>query len=162
MIEEVEGACLAWPTPLMILPSYGPAARQLDTRKTCPFGANFDSLRPWRWRHEPREPFSLSGHLERLNKDGDPLEVLDRTADFEFFRRWPVEGTGYSDGPKGGRPPFDPVAMFKLLTVQAQRNLGDGSRMEFMIRKKLSWIRLFGFDPGGCRMRTPFAIFAIA
>lgn len=49
---------------------------------------------------------------------------------------------------KGGRPPFDPVAMFKVLVLQAQHNLSD-ARMEFMIRDRLSWMRFFGFDLGG-------------
>lgn len=30
--------------------------------------------------------FGLSGHLEALSKHGDPLEVLDATVDFEYFR----------------------------------------------------------------------------
>ena len=58
---------------------------------------------------DPSSFFSLSDHLERLSKDGDPLEVLERTVDFEYFRTWLVEGLEYSDGSKGGRPPFDPV-----------------------------------------------------
>ena len=33
-----------------------------------------------------------SMHFERLSKDGDPLEVLDATVDFEYFRSWLVEG----------------------------------------------------------------------
>ena len=70
-----------------------------------------------------RSLFSLSEHLERLSQDGDPLEVLEATVDFEYFRRWLVEGLGYGDGAKGGRPPFDPVSMFKLLILQAQHNL---------------------------------------
>lgn len=49
---------------------------------------------------------------------------------------------------KGGRPPFDLVAMFKVLVLQAQHNLSD-ARMEFMIRDRLSWMRFFGFDLGG-------------
>ena len=57
----------------------------------------------------PESLFSLSEHLDRLSKDGDPLEVLDATVDFEYFRSWLVEGLGYGDGSKGGRPPFDPV-----------------------------------------------------
>lgn len=64
----------------------------------------------------PESLFSLSQHLERLSKDGDPLEVLDATVDFEYFRGWLVEGLGYGDGSKGGRPPFDPVSMFKSLS----------------------------------------------
>ena len=91
--------------------------------------------------------FGLSEHLERLSKDGDPLEVLDATVDFEHFRPWLVEGLGYGDGSKGGRPPFDPVSMFKALILQAQHNLSD-ARMEFMIRDRLSWMRFLGFDLG--------------
>ena len=69
--------------------------------------------------------FGLTEHLERLRRDGDPLEVLEATVDFEHFRGWLVEGLGYGDGSKGGRPPFDPVSMFKALILQAQHNLSD-------------------------------------
>ena len=34
----------------------------------------------------PSNLFSLSEHLERLSKDGDPLELLDAAVDFEYFR----------------------------------------------------------------------------
>lgn len=74
--------------------------------------------------------------------------MLEATVDFEYFRGWLVEGLGYGDGAKGGRPPFDPVSMFKVLIVQAQHNLSD-AKMEFMIRDRLSWMRFFGFDLGG-------------
>lgn len=91
--------------------------------------------------------FALSEHLHRLSQDGDPLEVLAGTVEFELFRPLLLDGLGYSDGAKGGRPPFDPVSMFKVLVVQAQHNLSD-ARMEFMIRDRLSWMRFFGFDLG--------------
>ena len=68
--------------------------------------------------------------------------------DFEYFRGWLVEGLGYGDGSKGGRPPFDPVSMFKVLILQAQHNLSD-KRTEFMIRDRLSWMRFLGFELGG-------------
>ncbi len=97
---------------------------------------------------EQRGFFSLSEHLEKFSEHGDPLEVLDATVDFEYFRGWLVEGLGYSDGSKGGRPPFDPVSMFKALILQAQHNLSD-AKMEFMIRDRLSWMRFLGFDLGG-------------
>jgi IS5 family transposase len=48
------------------------------------------------------------------------------------------------DGSKGGRPPFDPVSMFKALILQAQHSLSD-AKMEFMIRNRLSWMRFPGF-----------------
>ena len=85
---------------------------------------------------EHRSFFGLSEHLERLSQNGDPLEVLEKTVDFEYFRGWLVEGLGYGDGARGGRPPFDPVSMFKALILQAQHNLSD-AKMEFMIRDRL-------------------------
>ncbi|MEP2760974.1 MAG: transposase, partial [Hyphomicrobiales bacterium] len=97
---------------------------------------------------DQRSLFGLSEHLERLSKNGDPLETLEATVDFEYFRGWLVEGLGYGDGSKGGRPPFDPVSMFKALILQAQHNLSD-AKMEFMIRDRLSWMRFLGFDLGG-------------
>ena len=100
---------------------------------------------------DPQSLFSLNDHLEALSKDGDPLEVLQETVDFEYFRGWLVEGLGYGDGSKGGRPPFDPVMMFKALILQAQHNLSD-ARMEFMIRDRLSWMRFLGLSLGD---RTP-------
>ncbi len=89
---------------------------------------------------EQRSLFGLSEHLERINKIGDPLEVLEATVDFEYFRGWLVEGLGYGVGAKGGRPPLDPISMFKALIFQAQYNLSD-ARMEFMIRDRFSWMR---------------------
>jgi len=70
----------------------------------------------------------LSNHLEALSKHGDPFEVLEATIDFEYFRGWLVDGLGYGDGSKRGRPPFDPVSMFKALILQAQHNLSDPRR----------------------------------
>ncbi len=94
---------------------------------------------------KPNSLFRLSDHLAILSKHGDPLEVLHVTSDFKCFWDWLVEGLGYGDGAKDGRPPFDPVSMFKALILQAQRNLSD-VRMEFMIRGRLSWMHFLGFD----------------
>ena len=96
---------------------------------------------------QPLSLFSLSDHLERLSQDGDPLEVLDQAVDFEGFRETLFAGLGYGDGAKGGRPPFDPVSMFKALILQTQHNLSD-ARMEFVIRDRLSWMRFLEFDLG--------------
>jgi hypothetical protein len=74
---------------------------------------------------DQRTFFGLAEQLEALSRHGDPLEVLDATVDFEFFRGWLVEGLGYGDGSNGGRPPFDPVSMFKALILQTQHNLSD-------------------------------------
>lgn len=71
--------------------------------------------------------------------------------DIGYFRGWLIEGLGYGDGVKGGRPPFAPVSMFKALILKAQHNLSD-ARMEFMIWDRLSLMRCLGFDLG---MPTP-------
>jgi len=92
--------------------------------------------------HEPGL-FDFSEHLERLSRTGDPLEPLVRHVDFEAFRPVLVEALGYGDRPKGGRPPFDPVAMFKVLVLASMHNLSD-ERMEFLIRDRLSWMRFLG------------------
>ncbi|AJP73982.1 IS5 family transposase [Sphingomonas hengshuiensis] len=91
--------------------------------------------------------FGLSDHMKRLSADGDPLEVLARIVDFEAFRPTLVAALGYSDGTKGGRPPYDPVVMLKVLVLAAQNNVADG-RMEWLIRDRLSWLRFLGFDLG--------------
>jgi len=82
-----------------------------------------------------------------LSDAGDPLEELDRVINFEVFRAVLDIALAYSDGSKGGRPPYDPVAMFKVLVLAAQNNVSD-ERMEFLIRDRLSWLRFLGFDLG--------------
>src|SRR3954471_10005666 len=37
-----------------------------------------------------------------------------------------VLALAYSENGQGGRPPFDPVMMFKILVIQAANNLSDG------------------------------------
>src|SRR5665213_2009173 len=91
--------------------------------------------------------FGLSDHLKRLSANGDPLEELVRIVDFEGFRPILTNALAYSDGAKGGRPPYDPVAMFKVLILAAQNNVSD-ARMEYLIRDRLSWLRFLGFDLG--------------
>ena len=73
--------------------------------------------------------------------------MLAKVVDFEVFRA-PLEAAlGYADGTKGGRPPYDPVAMFKILVLAAQHTASD-ERMEFLIRDRLSWMRFLGFELG--------------
>ncbi len=91
--------------------------------------------------------FDLTDHLARLSAMGDPLEVLERHVDFEVFRPVLVEALGYGERPKGGRPPYDAVVMFKVLVLASMHNLSD-ERMEFLIRDRFSWLRFLGFQIG--------------
>ena len=87
--------------------------------------------------------FDLDDRLRRLSDIGDQLEAFSRVVDFEMFRPELEAALNYSDGAKGGRPPFDPVMMFKILVIQAQNGLSD-DRTEFLINDRLSFMRFLG------------------
>ena len=91
--------------------------------------------------------FAFTDQLKAISKSGDPLELVERHIDFEVFRPALEAALGYGDRPKGGRPPYDPVLMFKILVLGTMNNLSD-DRIEFMIRDRLSWLRFLGFSLG--------------
>ena len=92
-----------------------------------------------------RQPglFDMDERLRRLSDIGDQLEAFSSVVDFEIFRLELETALAYGDGAKGGRPPFDPVMMFKILVIQAQNNLSD-DRAEFLINDRLSFMRFLG------------------
>lgn len=87
--------------------------------------------------------FDLEHHYERLSAAGDPLERLSGAVNFEAFRYRLEKALKRSDRTRGGRPPYDPVLMFKVLILQALYNLSD-AQAEFMIRDRLSFLRFLG------------------
>jgi len=90
--------------------------------------------------------FSSEDRLSELANLGDPLLFLLRHIDFEFFRpRLETVLFGDYDGSKGGRPPFDPVLMFKVLVLQRLYNLSDDA-VEYQIKDRLSFMRFLGLD----------------
>lgn len=91
--------------------------------------------------------FGLSAQQKRLSDGGDPPATLGRVVESETFRPALEAALGYGDGAKGGGPPYDPVAMLKMLILAAQHTVSD-ARMEFLIRDRLSWLRFLGFDLG--------------
>ncbi|GLH28137.1 hypothetical protein WSS15_07870 [Acetobacter pasteurianus] len=95
----------------------------------------------------------LKDRLARLSGLGDQLEAFSRTADFEVFRPELNKALAYSDGSKGGRPPFDPVLMFKILIIQTLNNLYD-EWTEYLINDRLSFMRFLGL---GLSERVPDA-----
>lgn len=84
--------------------------------------------------------FAIDVRMQRLSGLGDHLEAFSAAVDFEMFRSDLVAALGYSDGAQGGRPPFDPVMMFKVLVIQAMDNLSD-ERAEFLINDRMSFMR---------------------
>src|SRR6201993_4989340 len=87
--------------------------------------------------------FDVVERLKRLSGLGDHLEAFAAAVDFEMFRADLVAALAYSDGAQGGRPPFDPVMMFKILVIAAMDNLSD-ERAEFLINDRMSFMRFLG------------------
>jgi IS5 family transposase len=92
--------------------------------------------------------FSSDERLAVLEGLGDPLLTLSASIAFELFRK-PLERALYGsyDGKRGGRPPFDPVLMFKALVLQRLYNLSDDA-LEYQINDRLSFMRFLGLDFG--------------
>lgn len=97
--------------------------------------------------------FDLDERYAALSQAGDPLERLSAVVDFEVFRRALVKALKRSDRGKGGRPPYDPVLMFRILVLQALYNLSD-DQAEFQVRDRLSFMRFLGL---GLHERVPDA-----
>ena len=95
----------------------------------------------------------LKSGFPRLSGLGDQLEAFSRTVDFEAFRPDLEQPLAYSGGSKGGRPPFGPVLMFKILVIQKLNNLSD-ERTEYLINDRLSFMRFLGL---GLSDRVPDA-----
>jgi IS5 family transposase len=72
---------------------------------------------------EPRVNHPDKHGLKRLSDLGDQLEAFEAAVEFEAFRPELNAALTYSDGTQGGRPPFDPVMMFKILVIQTTNNL---------------------------------------
>src|SRR3546814_7620181 len=92
--------------------------------------------------------FDLSDRYTALSAAGDPLERLSAVVDFEVFRGALVSALRRGPRHKGGRPPFDPVVMFKILVLQALYSLSDEAT-EFQIKDRLSFQRFLGFGLEG-------------
>ena len=84
--------------------------------------------------------FDVDERLRRLSDLGDQLLAFTAAVDFEMFRPELTRALAYSDGSQGGRPPFDPVMMFRILVIQAANALSD-ERAEFLINDRLSFMR---------------------
>ena len=97
--------------------------------------------------------FDLDERYRTLAESGDPLIKLAELIEFEVFRGPLVGALARSDGSKGGRPPYDPVLMFKILVLQTLYTLSDDAA-EFQIKDRLSFMRFLGL---GLHDRVPDA-----
>jgi transposase len=129
---------------------------QLDTRKNLPisgalrFTALVARMKVSRW---------ISGVFSAMRSNSPasaPAATRLKPLNGPLVSR--RSGAGWSQGSaitmeaKSGRPPFDPVLMFKVLIEQTHRNLSD-ALPEFTLLDRLSWMRFAGFDLGAA---TPY------
>jgi len=87
--------------------------------------------------------FDNEERLKALSAAGDPLERLALVVDFEVFRDALEVALSRSDRSKGGRPPYDPVVMFKVLVLQTLYTLSD-DQTEYQLKDRLSFMRFVG------------------
>lgn len=91
--------------------------------------------------------WDFEDRLRELSAQGDPLEKLSATVDFEMFRPELTAAVARRDPSKGGRPGFDPVLKFRMLVLQALHGLSL-DQTEYLLRDRLSWMRFCGLGPG--------------
>lgn len=84
--------------------------------------------------------FDGDERLKALSAAGDPLERLAAVIDFEVFRGELEAALSRSDRARGGRPPYDPVLMFKVLVLQTLYTLSD-DQTEYQLKDRLSFMR---------------------
>ena len=90
--------------------------------------------------------FGTEIQFEKLTELGDPLLKINKTIDWEIFRKT-IEEAIRKDMSKGGRPPYDAVLMFKITMLQQWYGLSDMAA-EYHINDSLSYMRFLGLEVG--------------
>lgn len=90
--------------------------------------------------------WSITDRLAEISAQGDPLETLAATVDFEMFRPVLEKALGRPPRWKGGRPPFDLVLKFRMLVLQSLHGLSL-EQTEYLVRDRLSWMRFCQLGP---------------
>ena len=93
--------------------------------------------------------FSMIDHQREITQTVRGINKLNAVVDWELFRAELESLLGYDnrDSSNGGRPPFDPVLMLKVLVLQKYHNLSD-EQTEFQISDRFSFMQFLGLQPG--------------
>ena len=93
--------------------------------------------------------FAALAHQKSVTQRSVGILKLRDLIDWESFRPVLEEVTGYDtkNWSKGGRPPFDPVFMFKVLVLQKYHGLSDEGT-EKQIADRLSFLSFLGLRLG--------------
>jgi IS5 family transposase len=87
--------------------------------------------------------FHEESRMERITELGDPLEKLNTIVDWRVFLPVLNEAIPREKNPKGGRPPFDTLLMFKVLVIKRLNNLSL-DQTEYQINVRLDFMRFLG------------------
>jgi transposase, IS5 family len=93
--------------------------------------------------------FSFLDHQKEIAAKEIGICRLNQVIEWEMFREALEQILGFDkrDESKGGRPPFDPVFMFKVLVLQKYHNLSDEAA-ETQIGDRFSFMQFLGLQPG--------------
>jgi len=101
---------------------------------------------------DPAKNYDLFSALSSIRKGVDDkrgILRLNKAIDWETFRPLIEEVAGYNtkDRKKGGRPPFDPILMLKILVLQKYYGLSDDNT-EYEIHDRSSFKMFLGLELG--------------
>jgi IS5 family transposase len=93
--------------------------------------------------------FSMLSHEQAVTQAVKGINKLSKVIGWEFFRDELESVLGYAqrDWSKGGRPPFDPVLMFKVLVLQKFHGLSD-EKCEIQVKDRFSFMKFLVLQPG--------------
>lgn len=87
--------------------------------------------------------FGEQFRLEKLSKQGDPLEQLNKAITWDIFSSSLEKMLNTDKESNAGAKPYDPMLMFKILILQRYYNLSD-EQIEYQILDRLSFCRFLG------------------
>jgi len=87
--------------------------------------------------------FSEEFRLEKLSRQGDPLERLNSVVDWSVFSPSLDKILNHDRLCNSGAKPYDPLLMFKILILQRYYNLSE-YQIEYQILDRLSFCRFLG------------------
>ena len=89
--------------------------------------------------------FDVQLRYDKIEAYNHALVKMQRVIDFEYFRSTLDELRNQERKSNAGRPPFDPVLMFKILILQSLYNLSD-AQTEFQIADRISFMRFLSLN----------------
>ena len=98
---------------------------------------------------EESDLFSILDHQKKISGRSKGINKLSNCIQWEDFREELESILGYNkrDSNKGGRPPFDPAFMFKVLILQKYHGLSDEATQD-QIADRFSFMEFLKLQPG--------------